>query len=105
MGVQSEGVHKGGIYSEVMWCDSAMFSSSFRSCPTLKGFQKFDEGFLIVDLQPLETPGHLGGFAEVAQDGVAQSYGLPVVHQLRMHANSPKGRRAHFVLRARETFE
>ena len=105
MGVQSEGVHKGGIYSEVMWCDSVMFSSSFRFCPALKGFQEFDEGFLIVDLQPLETPGHLGGFAEVAQDGVAQSYRLSVVHQLGTQANSPQGRRAHLVLRARETFK
>src|SRR6266403_1045770 len=105
VGVQSEGVQQGGIYSKVMWCDSVMVPSSFRFCPALKGFQEFDEGFLIVDLQPLETPGHLGGFAEMAQDGVAKSYGLSVVHQLGTQANSPQGRRTHLVLRAGETFE
>jgi hypothetical protein len=47
----------------------------------------------------------MAGFAAVAQDGMAQSYGSSVVHQLGTQANSPQGRRAHLVLRARETFE
>ena len=71
----------------------------------LQRTQELHERFLIIALQFPKTLGHLLGFAEVAQDSVAQRYGLSVVHQLGTQANSPQGCRTHLVLRLRETIE
>ena len=77
--------------------------SKFDSC--LQRTQEIDEDFPIVVLQLPKLPGHLSGFPQALQDGVAQGHGSPIVHQLRTQANSLEGRRTHLVLCTHETLE
>src|SRR5260370_2129066 len=88
-----------GAFEQTITCPTGQgaWSGDKVSWSRSERAQEFEEGLLFGGIQLLEFFGDVSGLAAVAHDGVEKSYGITIVHETRVQADTPKRRGADFV--------